>query len=122
MYQKILSLGQYFSIHSLGSRDDDGDDDDDDDDVTNVGRCWEDSLPSSCCLLIAGCRRHTTRSICISDHFCICISDHFCICISNHFCICISNDFCICISIHFCICIHVYICMDTINTIQRRAR
>ena len=47
--------------------------DDNDDDVTNVGRCWEDSLPSSCCLLIAGCRRHTTHSICISNGFCICM-------------------------------------------------
>ena len=48
--------------------DDDGyeDDDNNDGDDTDVGRCWEDWLPSSCCLLIAGCRRHTTYSICIS--------------------------------------------------------
>ena len=48
--------------------DDDGyeDDDNNDGDDTDVGRCWEDWLPSSCCLLIAGCRRHTTY-ICICN-------------------------------------------------------
>ena len=55
--------------------DDDGYEDDanNDGDDTDVGRCWEDWLPSSCCLLIAGCRRHTTY-ICICNwKSCICI-------------------------------------------------